>query len=122
MGALRFKLDPEGVFLNDDQESPTPPWAHVRELQHSAEMIESNKDSKDVDKWLAMLIAPGSSLGGARPKANIVDEKGHLWIAKFPSTNDTVDKAAWEYLVYNLALAAKIDMSECRIEKVKGEL
>jgi serine/threonine-protein kinase HipA len=120
MGGLRFKLDPEGAFLNDDQESPTPPWAHIRELQHSAEMIESNKDSKDVDKWLAMLIAPGSSLGGARPKANIVDEKGHLWIAKFPSTNDTVDKAAWEYLVYNLALDAKIDMSECRIEKVKG--
>jgi len=61
---------------------------------------------------------PGSSLGGARPKANIVDEDGNLWIAKFPSKNDVIDKEAWEYLVYRLAIDAGIEMSESKIEKV----
>ncbi len=67
-----------------------------------------------------MLIAPGSSLGGARPKANILDENNELWIAKFPSKNDTVDKAAWEFLTYKLATNAAIEMAECRLEKVSG--
>ncbi|HET9569888.1 MAG TPA: HipA domain-containing protein [Bacteroidales bacterium] len=72
-------------------------------------------------EWLTMLIAPGSSLGGARPKANIIDEHGQLWIAKFPSQNDFVDKGAWEYLAYRLAIQAGIEMSECRIEKISGK-
>lgn len=120
MGALRFKLDPNGAFLNDDKNSPTPPWAHIRELQHSAEVVESNEDSQEVNKWLAMLIAPGSSLGGARPKANILDNDGSFWIAKFPSKNDNIDKGAWEYLAYRLATNCGILMSECRIEKISG--
>ena len=65
-------------------------------------------------------MAPGSSLGGARPKANILDENKELWIAKFPSKNDTIDKAAWEYLAYLLAKKAGINMAPCRIEKIAG--
>ena len=65
-------------------------------------------------------MAPGSSLGGARPKANILDENKELWIAKFPSKNDTIDKAAWEYLAYILATKAGINMAPCRIEKIAG--
>ena len=121
MGALRFKLDPEGPFLNDDREYPAPHWSHVRELQHAAAMLESDKENEDIKKWIAVLIAPGSSLGGARPKANILDDKGHPWIAKFPAHADTIDKAAWEYLAYRLALEAGIGMAESRIEKIKGE-
>jgi len=68
-----------------------------------------------------MLMAPGSSLGGARPKANILDEEGNPWIAKFPSKNDTIDKAAWEYLAYRLAIDAGINMSECRLQKIAGK-
>lgn len=120
MGALRFKREPEGDFLDNDPVSPTPPWASLRELQFAAELIESNEDTKEVRKWLAMLMAPGSSLGGARPKANILDEKGHLWIAKFPSKNDTIDKGAWEYLAYQLAIAAGINMAESKLEHVSG--
>lgn len=67
-----------------------------------------------------MWIAPGSSLGGARPKANIIDEQGHLWIAKFPSKNDTIDKAAWEFLAYELAKSAKIDMAESKLDYIAG--
>ncbi|MFI5139362.1 MAG: type II toxin-antitoxin system HipA family toxin [Sphingobacteriales bacterium] len=120
MGGLRFKLDVNGPFLDDQLSSPTPPWASVRELQHSAAIFENNNDTEEVSKWLALLIAPGSSLGGARPKANILDDEGHPWIAKFPSRNDSINKAAWEYLAYLLAIESKINMADCRIEKVYG--
>jgi len=120
MGALRFKREPDGDFLDNDPVSPTPPWASIRELQHGAKLIESNENTVEVRKWLAMLMAPGSSLGGARPKANILDEHGHPWIAKFPSKNDTIDKGAWEYLVYRLAVGSGIDMAESRLEHIAG--
>lgn len=116
MGALRFKTDLEGPFLDNSHETPTPPWSSVRELQQAADNFES-----DDEKWLAILMAPGSSLGGARPKANILDENKDLWIAKFPSKNDTIDKGAWEYLAYNLAINAGIAMASCRIKKVAGK-
>jgi serine/threonine-protein kinase HipA len=77
----------------------------------------SDSDDPEYLKWLYMLMSPGSSLGGARPKASVVDEGDHLWIAKFPSRYDDHDIAAWEYLVYKLALDAGIDMAESRIEK-----
>ncbi len=121
MGALRFKLEKDGPFLDNNQGMPTPPWANIRELQYGAEVLENNEDSEEVKKWLAILMAPGSSLGGARPKANIIDDKGHLWIAKFPSKGDMIDKGAWEYLGYKLALKCGIEMSESRIEKVAGK-
>lgn len=121
MGALRFKLNQDGPFLDNDPVSPTPPWATIRELQYAAELIESNVDTEEVRKWLAMLMAPGSSLGGARPKANILDEDNQLWIAKFPSKNDSIDKAAWEYLAYRLAQAAGIEMAECKLGNVAGK-
>lgn len=121
MGALRFKKDPDGDFLDNDPISPTPPWASVRELQHGATLIETSEDTDEVKKWLGMLMAPGSSLGGARPKANILDNDGHPWIAKFPSANDTIDKGAWEYLAYKLAIAAGIEMADCRLEKIASK-
>jgi serine/threonine-protein kinase HipA len=121
MGALRFKLDIDGPFLDNNQGMPTPPWASIRELQHAAEVLESDEDSEEVKKWLAILMAPGSSLGGARPKANIIDDHGHLWIAKFPSKGDSIDKGAWEYLAYKLALQCGVVMQPSRIEKVAGK-
>ena len=120
MGALRFKLDKNGPFLNDNHGMPTPPLSSIRELQQAAEIIESGKESTAIKKWLAILMAPGSSLGGARPKANIADARGHLWIAKFPSKADTIDKAAWEYLAYKLALQCGVEMTESKIEKIAG--
>lgn len=121
MGALRFKKQPDGEFLDNDPVSPTSPWTSIRELQHSAELIESDNNTSEIKKWLAMLMAPGSSLGGARPKANILDMDGHLWIAKFPSKNDTINKAAWEFLAYRLAVNAGIEMAESRLEYVAGK-
>lgn len=120
MGALRFKTDLDGPFLDHNNLSPIPPWSSIRELQDAAQNFENNTDNEEARQWLAILMAPGSSLGGARPKANILDNDKNLWIAKFPSKNDTSDKAAWEYLAYQLALKAGINMSECKIQKVTG--
>lgn len=119
MGALRFKIDPNGSFLDNSETAPTPPWSSVAELQEAAHKFENDDDDDDVmKKWLAVLMAPGSSLGGARPKANILDRDKNIWIAKFPSKNDTIDKAAWEYLAYKLALSAGIQMSDSKIQKI----
>jgi len=120
MGALRFKLDPNGPFLDDNKDNPTPPITHLRELQASVKAYEEDEDGKNGDEWIPILFAPGSSLGGARPKANVIDLNGHLCIAKFPSKADTTDKAAWEYLAYELACRAGINMPICTLEKVRG--
>ena len=117
-GALRFKLDMNGPFLDDNAEYPTPPWSSIGDLQNAAHQIESDSSSKQLNKYLAILIAPGSSLGGARPKANILDEKRHPWIAKFPSKNDTVDRALWEYLAYELAVKSGIEMASSKVQKI----
>lgn len=121
MGALRFKTELEGPFLDDNNQNPTPPWSSIRELQESARNFENDEDDDQVKKWLAVLMAPGSSLGGARPKANILDENKELWIAKFPAKNDTIDKAAWEYLAYQLAIRAGIWMAPSKIEKINSD-
>lgn len=120
MGALRFKTELDGPFLDNNNTSPTPPWSSIRELQNAAKMLENDDDSKEIQKWLSVLMAPGSSLGGARPKANILDENKELWIAKFPSKNDTIDKGAWEMLAYELAIKAGINMAPSKIEKIAG--
>ena len=121
MGALRFKTDPNGEFLDNNKTASTPPWSSIRELQNAAANFENDDGDTDaVIKWLSVLLAPGSSLGGARPKANILDNDKSLWIAKFPSKTDTTDKGAWEFLAHQLAIKAGIEMAPCRIEKIMG--
>jgi serine/threonine-protein kinase HipA len=120
MGALRFKTDPEGPFLDNNPQYPTPHWTRVKELQHCAKELEMSDDISTTNQWLDLLIAPGSSLGGARPKANILDGNGNPWIAKFPSKNDGLDKAAWEYVAYCLAIKSGIIMAPCKIEEIMG--
>ncbi len=123
MGALRFKLDIEGDFLDNNEQLTAPPITSLRELENAVSKLEeaTNIDDPDYLKWLNMLISPGSSLGGARPKSSVIDEKDNLWIAKFPSGQDDHDIAAWEYIVYELALDAGINMPECRLEKFNSK-
>lgn len=118
MGALRFKTESEGPFLNDNKEMATPPWTSLGELEDaSLKFEEGNIDDPDYLRWIDMLIAPGSSLGGARPKASVIDKQHNLWIAKFPSRNDDKDVAAWEMVVKELAIAAGINIAEGRLQK-----
>jgi len=120
MGALRFKTSMDDSFLDNDSMNPTPPWSSLGELQEAVNQLENENQDDLLRKWIAVLIAPGSSLGGARPKANILDSQNNLWIAKFPSKTDTVDKAAWEYLAYRLAIACGISMAESKMQKISG--
>ena len=121
MGALRFKIDPNDDFLDNNKMASSPPWSSIRELQNAAHIFEDDTENEEVNRWLSVLMAPGSSLGGARPKANILDNDKSLWIAKFPSKTDTIDKAAWEFLAYLLASNAGIEMAPCRIERILGK-
>lgn len=120
MGALRFKTDPNGDFLDNNKTASTPPWSSIGELQNAACIFENDPENEEGNRWLTVLIAPGSSLGGARPKANVLDADKSLWIAKFPSKTDSIDKAAWEFLAYQLAIKAGIEMAPCRIDRILG--
>jgi len=118
-GALRFRSVAGGPFL-DDQENAAPPVTSLRELAHISQRIEDVGAEKlpQYEQWLTMLIAPGTSLGGARPKANFTDADGRLWIAKFPSHEDRYDVGAWEFLVHELAAKAGIWVPDARLEKL----
>lgn len=116
MGGIRFRSDPAGPFLADDKETAVPPWARLRSLEEAARNYQ-NDESGLCEQWIEQLIKPGSSLGGTRPKATVVDEHKQLWIAKFPSKNDENDSGAWEMTVHELAAMCGLSVPEARLEK-----
>lgn len=115
MGALRFCLEKGGKFLARDKELAAPPWATLRKLEAAAYEFERDESGLE-EKWLNQLLAPGSSLGGARPKATVQDEKGELWIAKFPSKHDEYNSAVWEKIVHDLAKECGLNVPISSIE------
>ena len=119
MGALRFSRPDAEVFLADEARS-APPVARIAELQAVAfELTRKKQDDLDkIREWLKVLVAPGSSLGGARPKANLVDEDGSLWIAKFPSADDDYDVALCEMLLQELAKECGINVPASRLMQI----
>ena len=116
LGGIRFKTEPNGAFLSDDKETAAPPWASLRALEEASRNFE-NEDIALSEKWLNQLIRPGSSLGGARPKATVIDPKEQLWIAKFPSRNDENDSGAWEMVTHDLAEICGLHVPEAKLEK-----
>ncbi len=122
MGALRFKESEQGPFLNDNKEMASPPWTSLRELeQASLKYEEDDSDNPDYLKWINLLIAPGSSLGGARPKANVLDTDNHLWIAKFPSLKDDKDIESWEMVTNELAVNAGVNVATGMVKKFNSK-
>lgn len=120
MGGLRFKEDKKSDFLSNDSKLAAPPWTSLRDLEYAVEQYEKNADKLDEAslKWINQLIAPGSSLGGARPKADIVDNKGKIWIAKFPGHEDDTDVGLWEMVVHDLAVKAGIKVANAGVKKL----
>ena len=116
LGGIRFKTEPNGAFLSDDKETAAPPWASLRTLEEASRNFE-NEDTALSEKWLNQLIRPGSSLGGARPKATVIDPNEQLWIAKFPSKNDENDSGAWEMVTHDLAEICGLHVPEAKLEK-----
>lgn len=113
LGALRFRR-PEGVdFVDHESMFTVPPLVSLRELQEASWQFEQHLDDEqfpEYERWLAQLYAPGTSLGGARPKASVRDEEGRLCIAKFPSRQDLRDVGAWECVAHRLAAGAGIQV------------
>ncbi len=123
MGALRFKRSADGNFLDDNDTMTAPPIAKLRELEHASWSIENEENIESVEylSWLNLLLSPGSSLGGARPKANVIDTKAELWIAKFPSNADEKDVGAWEAVTYELAKRSGITMANSYAQKFRNK-
>lgn len=109
--------------MSDNKELASPPWTSIRELEQISLKLEDDDviNNPEYLKWLNMLVAPGSSLGGARPKASIIDNEDHIWIAKFPSRKDEMDIGGWEIVTYELAIAAGVIMSECQARKFSSD-
>ncbi|WP_406039672.1 type II toxin-antitoxin system HipA family toxin [Succinimonas sp.] len=116
MGALRFSLQEGGPFLSCDSDMAAPPWVALRELEAASLAFEQDEDSLS-DKWLRLLIAPGSSLGGARPKAALRAPDGTLWIAKFPSRHDEHNTGAWEQAVHEMAKICGLNVPESKLAR-----
>lgn len=117
IGGFRFKTDPDGPFLNEEGILSVPPLTELRVLMQSAQAIEDSELNNCLpeEKCLLQLLKPGSSLGGARPKATVRDENGDLWIAKFPSRSDDHDLEAWEQFAYLMARKAGITTAETKL-------
>lgn len=120
MGGLRFKDSMDGDYQSNDNVLAAPPWTSLRDLEYAVEQYEKNADllDKDTLKWINQLISPGSSLGGARPKADVIDTNGKQWIAKFPSSRDDYDIGLWEMIVHDLAVLAKIKVPNAAVKKL----
>lgn len=118
LGALRFRDLVSGRWLDTANALAAPPITSLRELQAASlrfEQSDEEQDDRDQERWLAQLFAPGSSLGGARPKASVRDEQGELCIAKFPSKQDRRDVGAWELVAHRLA-----EKSGLRVPPARG--
>lgn len=121
-GALRFRLPGTETFLGDEKLA-APPVTSLRELEAVAYQLSSRRidDLDALRRWLTVLVAPGASLGGARPKANFTQADGSLWIAKFPARDDDRDVGAWEYVVHQLARNARIEVPPAKLIKLGND-
>jgi serine/threonine-protein kinase HipA len=121
-GALRFRLTGTEAFLGNEKLA-APPVTTLRELEAVAYQLSGRRidDLDALRKWLAVLVSPGASLGGARPKANFTEEDGSLWIGKFPARDDDRDVGAWEHVVHGLALKAGVDVPAAKAVRLNNE-
>jgi serine/threonine-protein kinase HipA len=114
-GALRFAEKEGGPFLREEGVKRIPPLVALPELLSAAEHV---MEDKDTEEDLRLLFAPGSSLGGARPKASVIEKDGHLAIAKFPRRDDEINTVLWEAVALALAAKAGIAVPADRVETV----
>jgi serine/threonine-protein kinase HipA len=113
-GALRFAEREGGPFLREGIKR-IPPLVELPKLLSAAEHV---MEDKDTEEDLRLLFAPGSSLGGARPKASVIEKDGHLAIAKFPRKDDEIDTVVWEAVALGLARKAGIAVPAFRVELI----
>lgn len=117
MGAFRFKETQDGEFINTTNSLRIPPLTDLRELIAASREIEKSENANNLPekKWITQLVQPGSSLGGARPKANVVDTDKNVYVAKFPSLKDDYDAGLWEHFCHLLAKNAGINTADTKV-------
>lgn len=117
MGGFRFKENPDGKFINCEESLRIPPLSDLRTLVVASMEFERSegKNLMPEKKWIQQLVHPGTSLGGARPKAGVIDEDGRLCVAKFPSRKDDYDVALWEHHSHLLAREAGVNAAVTRV-------
>jgi serine/threonine-protein kinase HipA len=122
MGALRLWDPSSQRFISDDPQ-PVPPLARLGQLQHFAGRAERGEplSPNEEEEEIAMLVASGSSLGGARPKATFQEADGTLWMAKFPSSSDAWDVGAWEFVLHRLAVESGVTVPPARLLRLADE-
>jgi len=122
MGALRLR-DGERLLGTEYMDTPVPPLTHLREFVDMAQEYERQDEQGGSirEEWLLNIYKQGSSLGGARPKANVRDTDGSLLIAKIPSVNDDYDVALWEFWAHKMAGLAGIEVPEMRLLTLPGQ-
>ena len=117
MGGFRFKEDPNGKFINVSESLRIPPLTDIRELIEASTEIEKSEEENILPdrKWVVQLVQPGSSLGGARPKASVIGTDKTLYVAKFPSRKDNYNAGLWEHFSHLLAIKAGIDAATTKV-------
>lgn len=117
MGAFRFKETQDGEFINTTNSLRIPPLTDLRELIAASREIEKSENANNLPekKWITQLVQPGSSLGGARPKANVIDTYKNVYVAKFPSLKDDYDAGLWEHFCHLLAKNAGINTADTKV-------
>lgn len=117
LGALRFRQVGEDAF-----QAPTrfgvPALIELGRLLQITERLLRNEET---DEELQLIFTPGSSLGGARPKASVIDRHGHLSIAKFPKETDEYSMETWEAVALQLAAQAGIATPSHALVRVAGK-
>src|SRR5260370_23206323 len=114
-GALRFAEREGGPFLREEGIKRIPPLIELPKLLSAAEHV---MEEKDTEEELRLLFAPGSSLRGARPKASVREQDGHLAIAKFPRKDDEINTVVWDAVALGLAKTAGIAVPPFRVELI----
>ena len=107
----------DGEFINCEKSLRIPPLTDIRALVAASMEIEKSEEQNQLPekKWLLQLVHPGTSLGGARPKASVMNDEGLLCVAKFPSMNDDYDVGLWEHLSHLLAKEAGVIAAETSV-------
>lgn len=120
MGGIRYKSEGSDNYINASAQYLVPPIESLRALCdacHEIEMAEERNELPE-QRWLDQLIDPGTSLGGARPKANVIDSDGMIYVAKFPSKKDLENTELIEHFAHRLAASAGINVARTNTVRI----
>ena len=123
MGGIRYRDEDSDSYMNDSAKFLVPPIESLRALCDACHEIESAEERNELpeQRWIDQLIDPGTSLGGARPKANVIDADGKLYVAKFPSKKDLENTELIEHFSHRLAAAAGINVANTHTIKISKD-